>query len=137
MTASATTCDTSVLVAALVTWHPRHTRARRAVAERVTALPAHVLIETYSVLTRLPAPHRLSAAVAGEAVTGIDLDLLTLPAPQQVQTIGTLARREVRGGAAYDGLVAATARHHDATLLTSDRRAARTYQTLGVAAEWV
>src|SRR5690625_3303694 len=80
---SGVACDTSVLVPAMVTWHPRHEDSRRTVTETVTALPSHVLVETYSVLTRLPAPHRLSPAVAGKAVSGIGLEVLTLPRPVQ------------------------------------------------------
>ena len=36
----------------------------------------------------------------------------------------------IAGGAAYDGLIAVTARHYGYTLLTADRRAAPTYAAL-------
>jgi predicted nucleic acid-binding protein len=39
------------------------------------------------------------------------------------------------GGAVFDGLIAATARDAEATLLTLDQRAARTYQAVGAAFE--
>lgn len=57
-------CDTSVLVPALVAWHSEHRETRSAV-EELDAVPAHVLLETFSVLTRLPSPHRFTAADAG------------------------------------------------------------------------
>jgi predicted nucleic acid-binding protein len=43
------------------------------------------------------------------------------------------ADKRLSGGAAYDGLVAAAALHHDLVLLTGDRRARPTYLALGVA----
>ena len=61
------TCDTSVLVPALLSWHPAHEECRAAVVE-VAVLPSHVFLETYSVLTRLPAPHRVAARDAAAAV---------------------------------------------------------------------
>jgi predicted nucleic acid-binding protein len=42
-----------------------------------------------------------------------------------------MAAADVAGGAAWDGLIAATARAHDATLLTLDRRALPTYRAVG------
>lgn len=57
--------DTSCMVAAVCDWHEHHERAREEIERRldrdevmVTAAPA--LVEAYAVLTRLPAPHRLS-----------------------------------------------------------------------------
>lgn len=126
------TCDTSVLVAALTAWHPLHSSARTAVADRVDMVPAHVLVETYSVLTRLPAPHRIAPAVAGQVLSGLRRGLLTLPEAAHVVLITRLAQAGIRGGAVYDALVAATARHHDVPLLTADRRARGVYELVGV-----
>ncbi|HEY4641755.1 MAG TPA: PIN domain-containing protein [Thermoanaerobaculia bacterium] len=62
--------DSSVIIAGVLSWHEFHERAIRALEKAVAgrrllmALP--VLIESYSVLTRLPAPHRLRPAVAYE-----------------------------------------------------------------------
>jgi predicted nucleic acid-binding protein len=38
----------------------------------------------------------------------------------------------ISGGAVYDAIVALTAAHHGRTLLSCDRRAARTYDRLGI-----
>lgn len=126
------TCDTSVLVAALAHWHPRHAEAKAALEERIEAVPTHVVIECYSVLTRLPAPHRLAADVAGSAVAGIDLPALALPEDAHHRLVATLAAAGLTGGTVYDALVGATARHHDRLLLTLDRRARATYDAVGV-----
>ncbi|MGV1007695.1 MAG: PIN domain-containing protein [Dermatophilaceae bacterium] len=57
MSHPAATCDTSVVVAAFLSWHEQHEQARQALLRDVTAVPAHVLAEAFNVLTRLPAPH--------------------------------------------------------------------------------
>jgi len=124
-------CDTSVLVPALVAWHPDHEAMRRALKQSVTAVPAHVLVECYSVLTRLPAPHRVAASDAAAAIAGVGLQPLGLPAAKHRDLVVRLAAAGVRGGAVYDGLVAATTRHHDRGLLTRDSRARATYDVLG------
>lgn len=71
--------DTSVAVAGFASWHEGHASAAGILA-RKPRLPAHVLIESYSVLTRLPAPHRASGdiveAFMAERFPGA---LLTLP----------------------------------------------------------
>lgn len=128
-------CDTSVLVAALSAWHPAHDRALDAVSTRVSALPGHVLLECFSVLTRLPAPHRVSPAVAATALGDVRLDVLVLPPEKHAGLVASLATGGVRGGATYDGLVAAVARHHDRLLLTLDRRARATYDVVGATFE--
>jgi predicted nucleic acid-binding protein len=127
------TCDTSVLVASVAPWHPRHREALRAV-EDVSALVPHVLVESYSVLTRLPDPHKLAPAVVGELVVALAAarPVLTLTADQQVALLAECARTGVPGGAVYDALIAVTARHHDAMLVTLDARARSTYDRIGV-----
>jgi len=124
----AATCDTSVVVAALATWHPLHEVAAGALSRQVTALPAHVLVETYSVLTRLPTPHRMSPEDAGQALSALRFEVITLPGNAHGELVTTLARAGVRGGAIYDALVGATARHHGLTLITADRRARPVYE---------
>jgi predicted nucleic acid-binding protein len=102
------------------------------VESRVRAVPAHVLLESYSVLTRLPAPHRIDERTAAESLAGLALDVLALPAKQHLAIIRDLSAAGIRGGAVYDGLVAATVRHHGGRLLTLDRRARATYDVVGV-----
>lgn len=125
------TCDTSVLVPALATWHEHHDLARHEVAA-AAAVAGHVLVETLSVLTRLPAPHRVDGRVVLEGLRQLSLPIVTLPAQGHVDVLDRLTSGGVRGGAVYDGLVAATAAEHDLTLCTLDRRARATYEAIGV-----
>lgn len=124
------TCDTSVLVAALASWHPAHEPSREAIAD-VRRIGSHVLLEAYSVLTRLPRG-RLDAATAAAAIGSLPWAVIDLPSPARPRLIERLAQAKVLGGAVYDGLVGLTAREHGLTLLTRDRRARRTYDALGV-----
>ncbi|GAA5160552.1 PIN domain-containing protein [Ornithinimicrobium tianjinense] len=130
---SPATCDTSVLVPALLSWHQHHAAARAALAGGLTVLPGHVLLETYSVLTRLPAPHRISPSDARTALASLEARPLLLPPERHVHLIGQLARVGLGGGAVYDALVAATALEHEVELLTLDRRAVRAYEVVGAA----
>lgn len=57
--------DTSVLVASFSTWHEAHDAALRATREDAW-LPAHVLLESYSILTRMPEPYRAAPDVVAE-----------------------------------------------------------------------
>lgn len=127
-------CDTSVLVPTLLPWHPDHNVARQAFRS-VEGLPAHVLVETFSVLTRLPAPHRVSPADASAALAALQrtgLTVLALPPEAHHPMIESVAREGLRGGAIYDALVGATAQSHEHMLLTRDRRASTTYDAVGV-----
>jgi predicted nucleic acid-binding protein len=129
--------DTSVLVAGFATWHEGHGSAVRAL-NRGVRLIAHVAVETYSVLTRLPPPHRVApAAVQAYLADVTSGDYLTLDARSYRRLIDHLAEQDVTGGAAYDALVALTAKAVGATLLTRDLRAVRTYESLRVEVELV
>jgi predicted nucleic acid-binding protein len=101
--------DTSVVVAAFASWHEGHEAALRAL-RRGVRLPAQVLVESYSVLTRLPPPHRAGAAVVesflAERFPGAPL---TLPGNEYRALLRAMAAAEVAGGAIYDALIAATA----------------------------
>jgi predicted nucleic acid-binding protein len=119
------------VIAALSGWHEQHQAAAEAL-EAVLSLPAHVMLEAYSVLTRLPGGLAVPAAVAaevladrfpGEPLRLSDLERAALPV--------TLARAGVAGGASYDGLVALEAVAHGQDLLTLDRRAQDTYRRFG------
>lgn len=129
--------DTSVVVAGFASWHEGH-RLAAAVLAREPRVPAHVLVETYSVLTRLPPPHRApSAIVTAFLAQRFSQIPLTLPPRVWLRFLGQAAEIGVTGGAVYDALVAATARHAGATLLTRDRRAVTVYERIGVPYELV
>ncbi|WP_343600044.1 type II toxin-antitoxin system VapC family toxin [Mycobacterium sp.] len=129
--------DTSVLVAGFATWHDGHQSAVLAL-ERGVHLVAHTAVETYSVLTRLPAPHRVSPPAARAYLAAVTSnDYLTLDARSHRRLILALAEHDVTGGATYDAVVGMTAKTGGATLLTRDRRAVPTYQRLGVEFELI
>jgi hypothetical protein len=119
------------VIAALSAWHEQHEAAATAL-ETVTQLPAHVLLEAYSVLTRLPGGLAVPAATAAEVLGRRFGDrALALRASDRAAVLGMFAGAGVFGGATYDGLVALEAGAHDRTLLTLDQRAVVTYQRLG------
>jgi hypothetical protein len=119
-------------VAALAAWHVAHDAARQAAAEAV--IPAHARLETYSVLTRMPPPHRLEPGVVAGLLEG------WFPARRTIVPSRRLSREIVKrctengidGGAVYDALVGLTAADAGVQLLTRDLRAARTYRRLDV-----
>lgn len=124
--------DTSVIVPALLAAHPEHEACR--VAATGNAVPAHVLVEAYAVLTRLPSPYRLAADIAADLLSRWfpPLSVLTMPAALQRAVPERLRGVGVAAGATFDGLVGLTAAAHDAELLTRDVRAVRTYDAVGV-----
>lgn len=129
--------DTSVVVAAFASWHEGHRAAVKALARR-PRLPAHVLIETYTVLTRLPPPHRAPAdTVASFLSECFPASPLTLPAAAYRALVGAAVATDLTGGAIYDALIAATTKHAGALLLTRDRRALLTYDKMGAPHELI
>ncbi len=129
--------DTSVVVAGFASWHEGHRSAVAALA-RKPRVPAHVLVEAYSVLTRLPPPHRAPAdLVATFLAERFSEPALLLPARAHRELIETSASAGLAGGAVYDALIAATARHAGATLLTRDQRARSVYDRMNVRYELV
>ncbi len=129
--------DTSVVVAAFASWHESHALARRAVRRR-PAIPAPCILETYSVLTRLPPPHRAPPDVVHDFLTATFPRAYLVLAPGRVAAlIRELVEQGIVGGATYDAQVAAVAREAGATLLSLDRRAAATYLRLGVAIDYL
>jgi len=124
--------DTSLVVAAFASWHEHHELARP-VLDGGVRLIEHCALETYSVLTRLPPPHRCSGAVVRDFIRSrFPRPFLRLDARTYKQFVLALPEHDVTGGAAYDALVAATAAGCRAELVTCDRRAATVYESYGV-----
>lgn len=124
--------DSSVVVAAFASWHESHAVASRTLAGDVR-LPAHAALESYSVLTRLPAPHRAEPRLVEAFLADrFPEPLLVLAAGVHERLLGELSSLGIVGGAVYDGLICATAREAEATLVTLDRRAAITYDRFRV-----
>lgn len=129
--------DTSVVVAAFASWHEAHRSAASCLAQR-PRIPAHVMLETYAVLTRLPPPHRApSDLVVMFLKQRFTASPLTLPETAQASLLEQISASGLTGGAIYDALIGATARHAGATLITRDRRAARAYDVVGAKYEYL
>ena len=124
--------DTSLVVAAFASWHESHDAARRALDSGLRLID-HCALETYSVLTRLPPPHRAAASVVRDFLAArFPAPLLRLTAQAYRDFLLRLADLGIAGGAAYDALVAATAVGNGAELVTCDRRAVPVYDRYGV-----
>jgi predicted nucleic acid-binding protein len=120
--------DTSCLVAAVCGWHRHHDATRREIERRDAAgeklvLAAHSLAETFSVLTRLPEPHRLRPddALALIEANWARTRLIALEGADYRSTLRRCRDAGIGGGAVYDALIAACAlKARVTTLLTWD-----------------
>jgi toxin FitB len=119
-----------VAIALLVHTHPSHGVALDLCRDREVALSGHALVETYSVLTRLPgdvgvargdAARQLSERFA-EPLLGPDVSRRL---PEILSELG------ISGGAVYDALVGLAAAEYDCDLATRDARAKPTYEAVG------
>lgn len=129
--------DTSVSVPFLVRSHVAHVAVRRHTGARSVALTGHSLVETYSVLTRLPGDARVAPADAATLIVSNFEAPALLDSEVAASIPSLLAAAGVAGGAAYDALVALTARHAGLPLATRDRRAMSTYGVLQVDVELI
>ncbi len=126
------TPDSSVVIAAFASWNEKHEAAIEALGD-VRDLVAHVELEAYSVLTRLPEPLRAEPAFVSEYLReDFSGRRMVLPESERRSLIERFAGLSISGGSVYDASVAATADHHGHRLLSCDRRAARTYEKLGI-----
>src|SRR5258708_36954726 len=62
--------DTSVAVALVVADHVHHDSTTRAIGRRSAGLAGHAAFETFSVLTRMPPPHRRTPRAATRPLAG-------------------------------------------------------------------
>jgi predicted nucleic acid-binding protein len=112
--------------------HVHHAGARAALDGEVAGLAGHAAFEAYSILTRLPNPHRLTPLAARALLDRrFTADRFLDPAATDA-LLRSLPALGIAGGAVYDALVGAAARSHGLPLVTFDRRAADTYRSLQV-----
>jgi predicted nucleic acid-binding protein len=131
------TPDSSAVIAAFASWSERHEAAVEALGD-VRDLVAHVELETYSVLTRLPEPFRADCALVAEYLKDdFSGARMVLPPKMRGEVVKRLAGLSISGGAVYDAIVALTALDHGHDLLSCDQRAARTYERLEIAVTYV
>ncbi len=125
-------CDTSVAVASLDPTHEAHSPCRQALLRARPALAGHAAFETYSVLTRLPLPLRLTGPQAASVLGAAFPESCWLGAEATQDLHDRLADVGIVGGSVYDALVGWAAMSDGRVLLTRDLRAERTYRALGV-----
>ena len=113
---SAFLLDTSCLVAAVCGWHRHHDATRRDIERRNAAgedlvLAAHSLAEAFSVMTRLPEPHRLRPEDALELIEANwgETRLVALTGSDYRSTLRRCRDAGIGGGAVSDALTAACA----------------------------
>lgn len=124
--------DTSAAVALVVTDHEHHRDVAAALAGTHLGLAGHAAFETFSVLTRLPPPLRRTPRAVGRLLAGnfSGSRFLDQAAAEELQA--RLPALGIAGGAVYDALVGAAAKHHGMRLATRDLRAVDTYRKLEV-----
>jgi predicted nucleic acid-binding protein len=133
--------DTSCLVAAVCGWHEHHRQAaaelnRRLAAKEPMIVAAPAVVEAYAVLTRLPPPHRLSAADASAVLEANFLRrrrLVALDAISYRSLLRDAPRDGITGGLTYDAVIARCAVTFKAsTLLTFNERHFRALLPAGI-----
>lgn len=129
--------DTSVAVALVSADHEYHRATRDAIAGRSCGLSGHAAFETFSVLTRLPAPARRTPVTVARLLAH-NFPGSRFLSPESARRLHVkLASLGIAGGAVYDALVGAAAAEHGIMLATRDRRAAATYRALDIVFEFI
>ncbi|RNL61999.1 type II toxin-antitoxin system VapC family toxin [Nocardioides marmoriginsengisoli] len=123
--------DTSAAVPFLVRTHVAHAATHQATSKKRLGLAGHAAFETFSVITRLPEPSRVSPDKAALMLRHNFPHTRHLSARRANELIAKLARSAISGGAVYDALVAAAAVEHGCVLMTRDARALNTYSAMG------
>lgn len=115
------------MIAAVCSWHEHHEAAAYEIERRLTGrakmiVAAPALIEAYSVLTRLPPPHRLSPQTAVALLENNFLKLATviaLNAKAYEALLLQAAKNSIAGGRTYDAVIGSCAEQGRAsTVLT-------------------
>ncbi len=112
--------DTSCIVALVAGWHEHHEETVRT-ANKLPHLviASHTLLETYAVLTRLPAPFRVAPSVASALVSQIakDVRAVALTARELRTMLRRAKEQNVTGGRTYDLAIGVCAEKAKATRL--------------------
>ena len=128
--------DSSAAVPLVARDHKSHDAVTRWLGDRTVALAGHALVETYSLLTRLPRAVRSEPGdVARVLGTRFARPLLLKPTTAQ-RLPEILAGLGVCGSAVYDALVALAAVENGCVLASRDGRARTTYELLGATVEY-
>ncbi|MHB1786604.1 MAG: VapC toxin family PIN domain ribonuclease, partial [Acidimicrobiales bacterium] len=97
--------DTSVAVPLVVSDHQDHATTVAAIGDRRTGLAGHAAFETYSVVTRLPPPHRVAPRDVERLLAANFPESRFLSSAAATKLMACLAQLGITGGAVYDALV--------------------------------
>ena len=117
--------DSSYLIPLLCEWHIHHSRTRRSYQQLSghaahIILPAHAVLECYSVLTRIPPPHRLPSSAARQLLEENFFNNATVAGVRPAEAwmvLQSLAALGLGGGRVYDAAIAHCAAAAGATVL--------------------
>ena len=115
------------MVAAVSSWHEHHERAINEIQSRLKKkqrmiVAGHSLIESYAILTRLPAPHRISAKDVSTLLQANfvrNVKTIALPASAYRSLLDSTSNGGITGGRVYDVLIAPAARQARAQTLVT------------------
>jgi predicted nucleic acid-binding protein len=122
--------DSNVLIALLCEWHEHHGRTlasyeRWLGKHAVVVIPVQAMLESYSVLTRLPAPYRLPPEAAKLAIeeTFFRTAVIAELGPEAAWgAIDKLSSLGLGGGRVYDAAIAECVMRAGATVLLTWNR---------------
>jgi predicted nucleic acid-binding protein len=103
--------DSSVIIAGLLSWHEFHQRAfdalEKAIASERLLVPLAALVESYSVMTRLPSPHRLRPEIAHQLLRDSfgDARVVALSPKKAWTFLEECAASGTAGGPVYDAVI--------------------------------
>jgi predicted nucleic acid-binding protein len=105
--------DTSVLVAAFVSAHPKHTKClpwlQKVKKKEIEGIiSVHSLVEIYSILTKLPLSPRINPILALNLIKENileDFELVSYGKKDYISLLDELSQGNIAGGASYDGLI--------------------------------
>ena len=120
--------DTSAIVPLVLASHPQHDAAKRAWLTYTKRphrpiVPAHALLEAYSVLTRLPMPHRVPLKMASQALRVAFEGAAVADGANPTEVLARAVEAGIGGGRVYDLAIAesALAAGADALLTFNER----------------
>ena len=138
------TPDSTCIVAALSAWHQDHEACATEIEQRLARgeplrIAAPTLVESYSVLTRLPRPRRVSPIVALSLLRDTLMQrgsVIALDQGSYTDLLDRAVTQGTAGGPIYDAVVAACARLAGVrTLLTLNERHFRPFAGDGLMIE--
>ncbi|HUY86937.1 MAG TPA: type II toxin-antitoxin system VapC family toxin [Acidimicrobiales bacterium] len=129
--------DTSVAIPHVVGDHEHHQEVRNLLRGRVAGLAGHAAFESFSVLTRLPPPLRLTPSSARMVLMDNFPGSRFLSSSASNLLFEQLAELRIAGGSIYDALIGACALEFGLPLITRDLRALPTYRSLNVEIEFI